>query len=301
MKMKGLRQILTGLALLLAYGPAFAQLTEARTSARADSSASSSDALVPEDGLLELDTLALDAKPMINDYLMIGVNYGVTFSTMSYSPTRHNRAFQFHPNHFGIQFTMHSKMFGFIPNFALVLGVQTGTEGYGFKANPTTGYIDSVDGAETCMMRVIELPAMAQIHADMDPFKLMVNVGPYGGYRYSISRSGPSLDPQWEHAFRDYERRWDYGLQGGLGFALMFDPIEIHVACNLRWSWSSLYEPDYHNQYYFHYAYPLDIFVTAGVHFQLTKRRGKTRSALRQEAYDYVYGTTQDSSGQGRQ
>ena len=43
--------------------------------------------------------------------------------------------------------------------------------------------------------------------------------------------------------------------------------------------------------YYYRYAYPMDAIVTVGVHFQLTKRSGKTSQALRQEAKRIVYGT----------
>ena len=42
----------------------------------------------------EADSLAVTTEaPPINDYTLIGVNYGVSFATMYYSPARHNRAF----------------------------------------------------------------------------------------------------------------------------------------------------------------------------------------------------------------
>ena len=71
----------------------------------------------------------------------------------------------------------------------------------------------------------------------------------------------------------------------------MFDPVEIHINALVRWSWSSLYDPDYASPYYYRYAYPMDGILTVGVHFQLTKRSGKTSQALRQEARAIVYGT----------
>ena len=70
----------------------------------------------------------------------------------------------------------------------------------------------------------------------------------------------------------------------------MFDPVEIHIGAMLRWSWSSLYQPDYASPYYYRYAYPLDVIATVGVHFQLTKRSGKTTQQLRREAKEIVYG-----------
>jgi hypothetical protein len=230
-------------------------------------------------------------KAMINDYIMIGVNYGVSFSNMSYNPAKHNRAWQFSPNYVSVTFTKFSKMFDSIPMFALVVGVAHGFEGFGFLRDPSTGRSQEVDGAEQATIEVFEIPALAQVHIDFHPAKIMANVGVYGGWRNSISRSGPNLEPEYANAFRPYENRWEYGLQGGAGFALMFDPVEIHFNALLRWSWSSLYAPDYASQYYYRYAYPMDIIATVGVHFQLTKRSGKTTAQLRREAKEIVYGS----------
>lgn len=227
----------------------------------------------------------------INDYILIGVNYGVTLSNMYFSPARHNRAWQFAPNYISVMFTKHSKMFDILPYFALTMGFAHGYEGFGFMKDPETGRSQTLDDAEHGQIEVFEIPALAQIHVDFHPGKILANVGVYGGWRNSISRSGPHLDPAYTNAFRPYENRFDYGLQGGAGFALMFDPIEIHFNALLRWSWSSLYKPDYASPYYYRYAYPIDIIASVGVYFQLTKRSGNTTGELRRQAREIVYGT----------
>ena len=56
-------------------------------------------------------------------------------------------------------------------------------------------------------------------------------------------------------------------------------------------SLSSLFNPDYNSKYYYRYAYPSNIIISAGLHFQLTKRTGKTKSELKKQAKDIVYGT----------
>ena len=71
----------------------------------------------------------------------------------------------------------------------------------------------------------------------------------------------------------------------------MFDPIEIHIKAMYKHSLSSLYNPDYASKYYYRYAYPSNIVISAGLHFQLTKRTGKTKSDLKKQAKDLVYGT----------
>ena len=239
----------------------------------------------------EADSLEIKTDtPLINDYMLVGVNYGVSFANMYYSPTRNNRVFVFCPNYVSVTFTKFSKMFDKLPYFALVVGAAHGYEGFAFEPNPETGYTQEVDGAEQAKIEVFEFPALAQIHVDFYPGKLMANVGVYGGWRKSISRSGASLDPAYANAFRSYEHQFDYGLQGGAGFALMFDPVEIHFNAILRWSWSSLYAPASASQYYYRYAYPLNFEISVGVHYQLTKRVGRTRKQLRDTAKRVVYG-----------
>lgn len=248
----------------------------------------------------EADTTTVKKKALINDYSMIGVSYGVTFSNTIFNPSKHGRSWVFSPNYVSIMYTKYSKMFDYLPYFGLQIGVAYGHEGYAFKANEATGSSEDVDGATWCSMDVFELPAMMQGHIDFDPFKIMANIGVYGGYRRTIERRGPSMDLEYANKFRDYEHRYDYGFQGGAGFAIMLDPIEIHFNCLVRWSWSSLYAADYFSQYYYRFANPIDIMATVGIHFQLQKRTGKTTAMLRRQAKEIVYGKTSDNSGQDR-
>ena len=82
----------------------------------------------------------------INDYIMIGANYGVSFSNVYYSPAKHNRAWQFSPNYISVMFTKHSKMFDILPYFALTMGFAHGYEGFGFLKDPETGRSQTLDG-----------------------------------------------------------------------------------------------------------------------------------------------------------
>jgi hypothetical protein len=115
------------------------------------------------------------------------------------------------------------------------------------------------------------------------------------GYRLGITRVGESVTPGLENSFSAKDYRWDYGLYGGLGFAIVFDPVEIHFnAIGHLWSWGSLYIPNYHSEYYYSFAYPLDINFTVGIYFQLGKRFGKTTRQLKKEAYEIVYQNAED-------
>lgn len=241
-----------------------------------------------------LDTVKLQGHKTINDYSLIGVNYGVTFCNMYFNPAKNGNRFAFRPNYISVMYTKYCKMFGYIPNFAFMGGIAYGTEGFSFEMSDKGYPKGHVDGATECSFKMIEIPILAQFHFDFSPAKIMINLGVYAGYKFAVERSGPYLEPEYANTFHDYEYRWDYGLQGGLGFALMFDPIEIHFNGMLRWGWKSMYAPNSnpyseYKEYYYRYANPLDIMVTVGVHYQLEKRTGKTAKMLRQEAYKQVY------------
>ncbi|MBQ1655454.1 MAG: PorT family protein [Bacteroidales bacterium] len=255
-----------------------------------------------------LDTVVLRKAESINDYHMIGVNYGVTFSTVYFNPDKMGTDFRFNPTYFSIMYTHYEKMFNYLPYFGITLGFSYSHEGCTFRDNPETGYpMGYIDGATDVSITTMEMPAMMHFHVDAAPTKIMANLGGYVGYRTQIERSGIYMDAEYANKFRDYEYRFDYGIIGGAGIAFMIDPIELHFNILARWSMQSLYEPDYFNEtfhpyntYYYRYANPIDISVTAGIYFQLTKRTGKTSKQLKKQARDIVYGTTDNTASQDR-
>ena len=241
---------------------------------------------------LYLDTVKIEKVKWINDYTLLGVNGGVTFSRMTFNPS-HRQGTLFTPSYFSLTLTRFGKMFGYMPYFGFQLGFAYGHEGFIFKPDSETGATYTMDGATQMVMDVVEVPFLAQIHLDSDFVRVMVNAGIYGGYRLNVTRTGPTLTETQKVSFNDTDIRFDYGLQGGAGIGFMFDPIEIHFNALVRYGWSSIYTPDssnsIYNQYYYRYAYPFDVMVTAGVHFQITKRTGRTSHDIKREAYDYVY------------
>lgn len=249
-----------------------------------------------------LDTVNVKRAVSINDYHMIGVNYGVTFSTVYFNPAKMGATFNFQPHYISVMFTHYEKMFNYIPYFGITAGVSLSHSGVSFEDDPKTGYpLGYVDGATEMSIRTIEVPAMMQMHFDAAPVKVLANLGGYVGYRLSVERSGEWMNEDYANAFRDYEYRFDYGLSGGAGLGFMIDPIEIHLNVLGRWSLSNLYEPDYYNEvfhpyntYYYRYANPIDVSVTLGVYLQLTKRTGKTTKQIKQQARDIVYGTPEN-------
>ena len=184
-------------------------------------------------------------------------------------------------------------MMNTFPNLGMEFGFQHNYEGYQFKQvvkeDGTIVPPKSIDGADEAYMEVPEVFLLTHGHIDMGRFaKINLKVGMYGGYRMNITRIGDLVESGYENAFYDNDNRWTYGIQGGLGLGLMLDPLEFHLGVQIKWGWSPFYPPNKYDPFNYRYAYPLDGAVTFGVYYQLTKRRGHTRSSLRRMARQYV-------------
>ncbi len=234
------------------------------------------------------DSILLDSKFLLNDYFMVGVEGGASLSRMSFNPSQSQTSL-FVPGTYGIFLTHYEKLFGYMPNFGFKFGVRYSHEGYKFKENKETGVTPTLEGATQAVYSLVEVPFMARLHMDYEHFGIFADAGIYGGWRTSIHREGDNVRDAVRDSFLDTDRRFDYGLTGGVGFALVFSPVEFHVNAGVRYSWGTLYDPDYRSRYFYRFAYPFDIMVTAGVYYHLTKRTGRGRAALKKEAHDRVY------------
>ncbi|MBO4634687.1 MAG: hypothetical protein J5669_04885 [Bacteroidales bacterium] len=240
-----------------------------------------------------LDSMTV-RKVQPNDYWMVGAYGGVSFNYGFFNPNRLVRWQMQYPL-LGFSFVRYYTMFGIFPNMGLEFGAQLNHEGYEFKVNKENGYRATESGAYKIGIRVPEAFFLTHFHGDIGQyFKLMAKIGIYAGYRLDITRT---LDdafapyPTYQayvNTFRDYDRRWTFGVQGGAGFALMFDPFEFHVTVQVKWGWNSFWLPNYASQYYYRFAYPLDLGLTFGVYYQLTPRFGHTRAQLRKLARQMI-------------
>lgn len=241
-----------------------------------------------------LDTVNVDKKLLLNDYSMIGFEYGVSRNTQLFTPRYQSEPIYF-PDYFGVTYTLYGKLIG-SPVVGLQIGAFYGHEGYQFQVKEEDGYVkyQQVLNATRVDMKYCEVPFLALGHYDMPHLKLQLCIGPYAGYRLGIHRSTSDLvnlriDPDLVDNFADFEKRFDYGLHGGVGFGIIFDPFEFQVNLRARYSWSNLWVPNYNSEYYYRYAYPFDFMLTGGLHFHLTRRYGKTRGMIRREARNIVF------------
>jgi hypothetical protein len=237
-----------------------------------------------------LDTLNVRKALVVNDYSLIGVQYGVGLSRVMWNPPQ-EQSMLFVPVNFGVTYTRYGQMFA-MPYFAFKAGLFYAKEGYQFEYNEEYDWTYKIEGAEKAVLEVVELPLLFQFHYDSWNFKIIAEVGCYGGYRLGIQRfpgKTGNVRPELEYSFTETDRRLDYGLKGGVGLALVFDPLEFHITASYKHSLSSLYTPDHYSQYYYRFAYPSNIIVSAGVHYQMSKRTGKTKASLKKEAKAKVY------------
>ena len=250
-----------------------------------------------------LDSYEIKKKLVLNDYSMIGIQGGVGLSQVMWNP-KYRQDMILLPVNFGVLYTKYGRMFGYMPYFGFQIGLMYAQEGYQFKSDKDDPdrIPNTIQGADKAVYDVVEMPLLSHIHFDMWRMKIIANIGFYAGYRLKIHRfpyGGEFTNPAYaetENAFLETDRRWDYGIKGGLGFGLVFDPIEIHIKAMYKHSLSSLYNPDYASKYYYRYAYPSNIVISAGLHFQLTKRTGKTKAELKKQAKEIVYGNNSGKS-----
>lgn len=245
-----------------------------------------------------LDTVNVKKKLKLNDYSMIGVQYGVGLSQVMWNPSQ-KQDMLFMPVNFGVTFTKYGKMFGYMPYFGFQAGIFYGQEGYQFEYNEDKDYTYKIAGAEKAVIDVVEVPVLSHLHFDLWHMKIIAQIGFYAGYRLSIHRyPGKTgyVSPENVRSFLPTDKRFDYGIKGGLGFGLVFDPIEIHIQAMYKHAFSSLYEPDHASPYYYRFAYPSNIIISAGVHFQLSKRSGMSKAQLKKQAKEIVYGSNDSQS-----
>lgn len=226
-----------------------------------------------------LDSIDVRKKVVINDYTMVGVHYGVNMNQMNWNPSMRQKA-QIVPLNFGVTYTRYCKMFGYMPYFGLQAGLFYSREGYRLDEN----YYIAGSNESEALIDIIEVPVLAHFHFDFWKMKLMANLGFYGAYRFNIHRYGDNVAPDIADRFIDRDLRWDYGIKGGAGFGFVFDPVEIHFNAMYKYGFGSLYRPNYTSEYYYRYATVSNFVFSVSLHFQITKRIGRTRHELKKEA-----------------
>ena len=198
------------------------------------------------DDFSEIDTLPPPTR--FKSVHMVGVQYGVNFSSVIATPSIGEEAIWTF-NSVGVYYTYFHALWDHLFNFGLQAGVKYGKQGY---ASQYTQY------GETCT--VAEIPLLSKFKFDFSRFRVMLNLGPFVGYRLGTDKEG---------GFDKYDQRYAYGIMGGLGFAVVFKPLEFHIEGNYQYSLGSMYHTNKYSDIYWLYAYPSNIAITASIHVHL--------------------------------
>lgn len=198
------------------------------------------------------DFSSLDTIPPVkvrNSVHMLGVKYGVNLSGVkSTPPIGEYRIFT--KNNISVLYTYYHTLWGYMSNFGVQFGVHYGEQGYGSEYSAIYG--------ETC--KVVEVPLISQFHIDFSRFRILANLGGYGGYRLSTDKAG---------GFDQFDQRYDYGIVGGAGFAVIFKPFEIQLEGNYQYSFASMYQTNKISDLYWMLTYPRNIMISASLFVHL--------------------------------
>mgnify|MGYP006968342907 FL=1 len=113
-----------------------------------------------------IDRYDMKKRRRINDYSMIGFQYGVGMSRTLLQPEIAKEDMIFMPYNVGVLYTRYGKMFGYMPYFGFQAGLFFTQEGYKFRYDSKKQTVPVFLGAQSAVMDVVEVPLLAHCHAD---------------------------------------------------------------------------------------------------------------------------------------
>ncbi|MBQ7222085.1 MAG: hypothetical protein IJS02_01290 [Bacteroidales bacterium] len=177
---------------------------------------------------------------------MIGIKYSYGISNVSMSQDIETKPAMM-PLNLSITYTSYMNLWDIMPYFGLQFEARYSHEGFNSRYLGNERYT------------VVDASIVSQFHLDFaERFRVLVNIGPYAGYRLTVNRD-----------WNDMDNRFDYGLYGGAGFAIVFKPFEIHLEGNYKFSLSSYYHPNKLSYDYWLFARPNCISISAGIFFHI--------------------------------
>lgn len=184
---------------------------------------------------------------------LIGVRGGYALTGMFYNPVR--ETYKGYPiyKEASILYTYYHDLWDNITFF----GVQTGLRHtqYGYKVNNTG-----------LLYEVIQVPLVSQFHVDFWKMRLLLNLGAFAGYRYNaLSYNTDTGETDVPVTFDANHIPFDYGLQGGAGFAFHFHPFEIQFEANAFYSMSLIENYAINSNEYYTWGHPYQLMFSVGL------------------------------------
>ena len=184
---------------------------------------------------------------------LLGVRGGYALTGMFYNPPREDyKGYPAYPD-VSVLYTFYHDLWGNIPYFGLQAGVRY--THYGYKRE-TSGLLYDV----------IQVPLVSQFHFDFWKMRLLLNLGVYGGYRFrAFSYNTETGETHKEVTFDANHIPFDFGLQGGAGFAFHFHPFELQFEANAFYSMSLIENYALTSAEYYTWGHPYQLLFSVGL------------------------------------
>ncbi len=201
---------------------------------------------------VQFDTLVV-IKPVHAPEHLIGIRYDFSFTGVTMTPDMNIKSIN-SPFNIAILYTYYQPKWGTLDFFGLQTGLRYTS--YGFKNDKY--FFENFEQRVTAF----ELPLLSAFHFDIkDQFRVLLSIGPFAGYRAFTTK---------DNGFDCFDIRFDYGIEGGLGFAYRLkDIVEFHLEGVFRYSFAMLYHPEKFSSLSWIYTYPWQVSICLGVHFRL--------------------------------
>jgi hypothetical protein len=192
---------------------------------------------------------------------LIGAKWGFGISNVAFSNSSDHKSINTY-NNYGIYYTYFHSLWSSMPFFGIQTGIQKTEIGY----NHIT-YIDETNFTEQEQRySAIEIPLLSMFRVDFWKLRLMLGLGCFGSYITSTSL--PDGIPSTTH-------RKGYGVMGQFGVAIKFNPIEFHIEGGYKYALSNFYDTQIYSKEYWTYTNYNQIFISAGIFFNLSSRKYK--------------------------
>jgi len=179
---------------------------------------------------------------------MIGVRGSYQFNGLSSTPDLEETGIPSYKN-ISLVYTYYNSLWNMMPNFGVQVAAKYGEWGFDSK------YFDSEH------FKYAEMSLLSQFHFDFSRFRLLFGIGPYAGYRLESLKENDSWDI--------YDNRFDYGIMGGAGFAVIFGRFEFQIEGDYQFSLSSIYHMNKYSDEYWVNVTPRNIIINATLFYHL--------------------------------
>ena len=150
---------------------------------------------------------------------------------------------------FSLVYTYYNSLWNMMPNFGIQLAAKYGE--WGFNSE----FLESERASYA------EFSMLSHFHFDFSRFRFLIGLGPYAGYRIKTLKEDDSWD--------QYDNRFEYGLMGGVGFAVIFGRFELQLEGDYQFSLSSIYHMNKYSDEYWLITTPRNIVLNLTLFYHL--------------------------------